>query len=440
MATPDAVATRAEYAKAFGLRTDLEPRDRDLLDALEPAVRDVPSWDDVARRVEGLRDTYPRDAELWALSGYFRWLAGDVASSLVATRRATELDPTYADAWQAVASSTITSGGDLAVARGALDRCLGIAPRSRDCLRDRASLDDDRGDCAALDADAKAGDFQDQRVAAMYAQRASPEAIDEVLAVPPRSAGFRTPAELRARLAFIRGDFPAAEATMRETLSAAAGDPNLETHARPTRMLVQILVESGRTEDAAKITSDYLRRKDSWLGPPNAATAELLGIARAHGDLDEAQWKAENAKLERQGLLSSHRDVGEFWAVTHGFVDDEMSARAAVTELDALGPRPFAYDRNREIYQGRAGRILVLAGRTAEGLALLVKATTRCQGVLYPYEQTRAWLWLGRAREATDVAGACDAYRIVVERWGKATPRSVSADEARARQKLLACR
>lgn len=38
-----------------------------------------------------------------------------------------------------------------------------------------------------------------------------------------------------------------------------------------------------------------------------------------------------------------------------------------------------------------------------------------------------------------DQAGACEAYRYVLGRWGNARPRSVIAEEARARSKALGC-
>ena len=44
------------------------------------------------------------------------------------------------------------------------------------------------------------------------------------------------------------------------------------------------------------------------------------------------------------------------------------------------------------------------------------------------------------AREsAGDPAGACLAYQRVLDRWGSATPRSTTADLARARMRPLQC-
>ena len=47
---------------------------------------------------------------------------------------------------------------------------------------------------------------------------------------------------------------------------------------------------------------------------------------------------------------------------------------------------------------------------------------------------------MGPALETTgDKRGACAAYETVVDRWGKAKPRSTTADKARERVKTLVC-
>jgi serine/threonine-protein kinase len=52
----------------------------------------------------------------------------------------------------------------------------------------------------------------------------------------------------------------------------------------------------------------------------------------------------------------------------------------------------------------------------------------------------RTHLWLGQAKEQKgDKAGACAAYCVALDSWGKAKPRSVTADQAPARAKALGC-
>jgi serine/threonine-protein kinase len=93
-----------------------------------------------------------------------------------------------------------------------------------------------------------------------------------------------------------------------------------------------------------------------------------------------------------------------------------------------------------EVADAFIGQALVLANRAAEGTRFLRVAAAACHAFDHPFEHTRAHLWLGRALEATgDVPGACAAYGVVLERWGAAKPRSVTASEARTRARALRC-
>jgi hypothetical protein len=52
----------------------------------------------------------------------------------------------------------------------------------------------------------------------------------------------------------------------------------------------------------------------------------------------------------------------------------------------------------------------------------------------------RAQLLLGDALAAKgDNAGACAAYKVVVDRWAGAKPRSITAEEAKRKAGKLAC-
>ena len=90
--------------------------------------------------------------------------------------------------------------------------------------------------------------------------------------------------------------------------------------------------------------------------------------------------------------------------------------------------------------EAAVGRTLFLGGRADEGLRWLERGAKTCRALELPVEHTRAHLWLGMAREAMgDKVGACAAYRVVQARWGKAKPRSVTADKAAERLRALSC-
>jgi serine/threonine-protein kinase len=86
------------------------------------------------------------------------------------------------------------------------------------------------------------------------------------------------------------------------------------------------------------------------------------------------------------------------------------------------------------------GAAYLLAGQTEEAIRWLEETTKICNGLWFPVEHTRAYARLGQAREAKgDPHGACTAYRVVLERWGSAKPRSVTAEAVKARVKALKC-
>jgi TolA-binding protein len=86
------------------------------------------------------------------------------------------------------------------------------------------------------------------------------------------------------------------------------------------------------------------------------------------------------------------------------------------------------------------GMTYLLAGKVDEALPYLERAARSCSALDHPLTQTAAHLHLGTALEARgDRPGACAAYRTVLERWGAAKPRSVSAEAARARSRALGC-
>jgi serine/threonine-protein kinase len=121
-----------------------------------------------------------------------------------------------------------------------------------------------------------------------------------------------------------------------------------------------------------------------------------------------------------------------------------VPAVTAVDAREAIATRPPGASpgalREGAAWEGPLGAALLLGGDAAGAVAPLEKAAAACNTMLEPIAQTRALARLGAAREATgDKSGACKAYSAVLARWGSAKPRSVTADEARARVRALGC-
>jgi serine/threonine-protein kinase len=126
----------------------------------------------------------------------------------------------------------------------------------------------------------------------------------------------------------------------------------------------------------------------------------------------------------------------------HGYaatVESAEDAREALAALPAYEPLPRY--RPLTMVEAAAGFTFLLGGRTDEAAAWLRQATKSCRALAFPLEHTRAHEWLGQALEAKgDKKGACAAYKVVLDRWGNAKPRSATAERAGARASELGCK
>ena len=114
--------------------------------------------------------------------------------------------------------------------------------------------------------------------------------------------------------------------------------------------------------------------------------------------------------------------------------DDANEAFEAVPRFNGL-PKRFG---TRMPYELDIGRVYLLAGRVDEAIPRLAEAAHACR---YG-DPSVVWanLDLGKAFEQKhDKEKACDAYAVVLKRWGNAKPKSVTADEAKKRSKALGC-
>jgi serine/threonine-protein kinase len=170
------------------------------------------------------------------------------------------------------------------------------------------------------------------------------------------------------------------------------------------------------------------------------AAPVLIAIARRAGQLTAAEAAAQRdawiRRWEQRGL-SVYRSY--LWM--HGpavIAETPDEARAALAELPRFGGVP-PY-RPRALAEAAVGATYLRAGRLDDALDWLSVAARTCRALDYPIEHTRAHLWLGQAREARgDTRGACAAYRVVIERWGAARPRSVTAEQASERARQIGC-
>jgi hypothetical protein len=112
-----------------------------------------------------------------------------------------------------------------------------------------------------------------------------------------------------------------------------------------------------------------------------------------------------------------------------------MAARADFPSLPPFLPQTLALTH--------VGRAYALAGKADEALPVLRKAARACIGLEHPFLHAEAQVELGEAlerNEPSDKAGACSAYKAVIDAWGAAKPRSLLAERAKSLASRAGCK
>ncbi len=451
---------RSSFHAATRNRENLDAHDTGLLDALEPYLQRDPSDPlESERRLGALHQRWPEDAEIAYMLGSVRYDRGDLASAVEAFEAATEIDPGFAQALSA-------RGGCLAYlgrwddAHAALDSALRQSPTATEALWYEAEIAEQQGRCGDEESAARAWLARDPDDAFAYYWLASALAgegrpIDTVrtaveqkwVRLDPDERAKRQPVD-RASLAIMTGDFAAAEAQLRALDTLLASEPGAQVHAEAQATLVRIAEETGKGDLARDTAASYLARKDAW-SPPHRVddvailmdpVPTMLGALVHAGAIRPAQRAAQRADwLHAWRAKTSEAYLGELWISAWGVpAESREDGIAALEALAGLGGPPvFAPSIPTQAILGRA---YLLAGRVDEAVGPLRAGAASCTVLTDNLGNTRGWHDLGVAREGQgDQAGACQAYGVVLARWGHAKPRSVTADDARARSRALGC-
>ncbi|HWL87906.1 MAG TPA: protein kinase, partial [Polyangiaceae bacterium] len=455
---------REQLHRTQTLRDVLSERDRLLLDVsasmLEP---ETPRRDEAIRILDEATRKFPGDAELLTLAAFRRSrapLQSDQHEALLElTGRAISLDPNYADAW-CDRGQILGRMGRPEEELGALDQCLKIAPGATDCMEIRSGTLRrlGRSDEAAAEARRWISWEPDQQAAyhelslSLAWGGASRAAVEEALLL----RWSHVQAEEReltrlcdsARLAFLMGDFEDALRVSRNLESQATGSASNQFHFCATQVSVEANVEVGRGERAAAIAERFRERNQAWFKGETSLgflyrEMYLLAVELEHGNLTPAQWREAGDAWER--FNERTMDPIERWLFRWGpAVGAQIQGSEALSHdprVDAaLVARASDYSSNFGVLEAYEGRLHLYAGDAAKAVPLLEKATRSCPDLEHAALHVQAHLWLGLAREKVgDRAGACDAYRGVLQRWGKAKPPSVTAQEADRRSRALGC-
>ncbi len=441
------------FARATDLRGSLSERDRLFLAALEPLLAIEPPDDaESVKRIAVAEAAFPGDAELVGLHAYVGRAVIGNEPALELARRSIKLDPEFADGWQMVGDIE-GDLGHMSEAREALQRCIEISPASIDCRSHLSMLDELEGKCDRVqlglramisrqpEGAATSFPFWPSSLLAIGATReAVLQALEQRWSMLPETQREVTKRMEAAQLDAFYGDFVSALRKVGDVEELIKTSPDPHLHVAATALRVDIESEMGRSSDAAEHAARHLKQREAWnvIAPGDGpdATPQLLYVAYRGGLIDHAQLASSRAAwMERTRSVAR---PSRAWARGFGASETLEEAREARTALPPSG-LPVSYFRHADEAAG-VGRILLLTGAQKDGAALLGIAAGSCRGLLDPIAHTRANDALGRAREAIgDTAGACAAYKVVRDRWGKANPKSVTAEHARAQSKSMGC-
>jgi eukaryotic-like serine/threonine-protein kinase len=448
---------RALFDQARAHLSTLTRRDQEILEGLEPLyLLDPGDYAEAHRRWERLLERRPNDVELLLASAATSSSLSGFDRVLSAFDRVLSIEPTLPDALGFKLQACAYAGDDSCV-REATDACAKRSATSYSCLYYRAEQADERGQCAEMESLGRAlvrnnpsvvRGHQVLVLGALGSGR-SRSAVAALIERQKSAAVGSDQGAMLAQEAFVAalfGDFDAAERKAKELEPVVAQGREQGPHGMLAYLRAHLALETGAPRRAATIAEEFLDRRDGWSSDPRAedfalaadptpVLLRLLGEAgatsdlRSHRDRWLADWTRRLQSVSRS-FLWLHA-----WA---GTAYDAATAREALDQRNAFEPIvPFRPKAMTELGEGMMYFHLEQWTSAEERLR---RATQICRAGRFPFEHVRAHEWLGRALEKRDKpAEACTAYRVVLDRWGRAKPHSVTAERVRTRVKNLGC-
>ena len=451
---------RAHMARAGEHEDLLGERDRLLLRAGQAWMQTQPA--DSAAFVRAMADAqarYPEDAEVayWAATASFENGDRDGATRLL--DRVLALDPLFTAAYY-LKEEELAYGGDVEGALATVRDCVGHARNPTGCLLEQSAIDSVEGNCERLGRTAEQLVARDPSYHPLYwylalaaqSQGKPVEVVRDLLA----QEVARAPASLQAgftletagALEVLAGDFASVQSRARALDPQVAAASDIRWHGAAAFWRARALAESGRPTEAGRAAQDFLRRRTAWRdearGDDTAIardpTPTLLLAERDAGLLSPDEFESQRGAWVAAWTEKAQPNCRAFvWL--HGYaaiVETGDDAERALTEQPKYGPLP-RYAPNT-LGDAFIGKTYLLAGRAAEALPFLERATRSCMALLTPFDHTAAHAALGQALASVGRRDeACASYAVVLARWGNARPRSVTAEKVRTLARALGC-
>jgi serine/threonine-protein kinase len=447
-------AARAHYRTVLDHMDRLSARDRAIATAVEPAVlTDPPDWIEADRRMQALKESAPGDLGVLLLAGRVAHAVGHDTTAREELEAAIRADPELGVAMGALVGIAVDEHRD-ADARRIAEHCQTVVPRATDCVGALATAAAAAGQCDLVMSQGRrfiAASPEDRwgytYLASALAALGEPwdsvqEALIQANAHQTGNASTRQAiAQQRlSSLAALRGDFTASEESIEEIdrQGLMSAYDYFDPRQALTERRVELAVERGELAEAARIAGEYLRRKSAYRPPELSGdlVPMLLEVEREAGTLQTKSLHDQLEAWRNDWRQHFHGDLPpQAWVV-----GDARVVRTYDEAVTALTVRPPLDQLPSGFHFGVVGRVSALAGRTDEAIQLLSRTAGNCMVLDQPFEVVRANLELGELYEqAGDTASACARFAKVLDRWGSASPRSVTADEARAHAAKLGC-
>jgi eukaryotic-like serine/threonine-protein kinase len=240
-------------------------------------------------------------------------------------------------------------------------------------------------------------------------------------------------------LALFQGDFVEAERIARDLLHRMSASTNASDHFLPTHALVIACEEAGERTEAARVAADFLRRQPAFHERiPDNVVGTFIPPAERDGEMSHAEADARR-RTAFANLSRIWDDPLRAWSETYAAAW-RLTPAEAQQALRVLDDERIVATSDRLVRFGY--RATLVGGRDLPEVRGFLESLVRdCSTPLTrPQDWIFAQLWLGRLDERADhKESACQHYGKVLERWGHAKPRSLTADEARAHAKKLGC-
>jgi serine/threonine-protein kinase len=460
------------YQRAASMKDRLTPRERDILDALEPTLgREPADATESGKRFARAAAEHPEDLEITFEAVFTGGIKGDDA--IVALDRVIAADPGYSDAWQSK-GRMLARAGKVDAALETLEDCKRKLPSSSDCAYEAAQIHLAYGRCTDAVHDARTIVVRDPTspkgqallVFALAGEDASADTLDEALKsvwpLLPEARRDEAKSLFAAKTRALSGDF---EGALRElAVDATVNDVGVRMSRAVLR--VELLSETAPADEVDADAEQAIRKSRAWSS--TAATPLEYGGLAAFPELRllaARNERAAQAELPRTLAETMERRSGRiqpvvYWAVSKAlFADGAAAARAALADpvvADGawLSPPPSPFNVAL-LPLVAAARTLVLAGHARDAIPIARAAARTCNALLEPVLHTRAELVLaeaidgalgpGGAPPAVGDAGAdgghaeaCEALAVIDRRWGKT--KAKTAERAAKLAKKLKCK